>query len=311
MFNKTILVSLLCLLLAPATASAASLKLVSSTPDPVAGSKVAGLAKGASYRKCSLKASGKKLKLSPARKAASWSFIPKSSGFHALKLKCGKKSASLKIKVAAKTEAPQQEEPVDPPVEEPVEPPVDTPAPRLVGSDAEAENYWQWSKGQFEKVDSRGFCGDYAFFKRPDIPELVTKTAYKEWVAQGTPALNRQGEWFSANSLAEPAPHYFINWHMMNVSWGPDRTITGANDAYTTWARKAGFKVQQTPFPGAIMVYTNHVRYIESVEPGDSYSRQGYFSYTEMNAKDPKKVFSGSEGVDINQYQSNDIWFVG
>ena len=102
MFNKTILVSLLCLLLAPATASAASLKLVSSTSNPVAGSKVAGLAKGASYKRCSLKASGKKLKLSPARKAAIWSFVPRSSGRYLLKLKCGKRSSSLKIKVAAK-----------------------------------------------------------------------------------------------------------------------------------------------------------------------------------------------------------------
>ena len=310
MFNKTILVSLLCLLLAPATASASSLKLVSSTHNPVAGSKVSGLAKGASYKKCSLKASGKKLKLSQARKAASWGFVPKSSGHYALKLRCGKRSASLKINVAAKkaVKAPQQDDPVDPPIDNPTVP---APAPRLVGSDAEAEVYWQLVKSDYQKVDSRGWCGDYAFFKRPDIPELVTKVAYKEWVAQGAPFMGSPGVWSSANSLDKPIPSLFGAWEAQNVTWGGDRTIGAAKDAWTTWARKAGFKVQQTPFVGAIMIYSNHASYIESVEPGDSYSPQGYFHYTEMNAKDPKKVFSGYEGVDISHYQSAQIWFVG
>lgn len=222
----------------------------------------------------------------------------------ALTVRCGSKTlrGSVTVRALEIPETPEEPQPG---------PPKPT-APRLTGSDAEAEAWWQSTRPRFTDL-SHGWCSDYAYYKRPDIPERIEKWAYKQWVADGTPYIDiRDGQRKSMNDRAEPTPDRFGIAREQGVDM-PEYPYLGSYAArpdapvsFLVAAKRAGFTVDRTPHPGDWEVTPGHMAYVESV------SADGlHYQVTEMGASNPGIVFHRTERADWGNINNKDAYFVG
>lgn len=122
----------------------------------------------------------------------------------------------------------------------------------------------------YDTSNGGGLCSDWAYFKRPDIIINIDKTWFRAWLNSG---------------LQDSFPQ---------IDWG-NAAKDSPTDAWTTWARKAGYTVSLTPKAGALMKSYNHVAYVERITPPTATDRKygivdDSFDISEMN-------FNGHRGV--------------
>lgn len=316
MFNtspiKSMFIALaaLVVLAAPASAAAKKPSLRVLTDEPVAGGTVQGKAFGV-RKGCRLTVDGDPLQMKRRGSSASWSFVADEAGSYAARLRCQRAKAAVTIEVLEADDPGEADPAPEPSTPKPADP--KPTYPRLTGSDAEAEVYWQNVKPLFERVNTRGWCADYAYFKRPDIPERVEKAAYKAWISEGGRMLDYSTEKpISVNDMERPYPWDFGQQSYRYADWG-GVSLNSSSDAWVTGARRAGFRTERLPFDGAIFVQEGHVRYVERVLPRDPQDNPATvrYEFTEMNASQPGRVFRGR---DLATQQSSEIrnwWFVG
>lgn len=319
MFNtspiKSILIALaaLVVLAAPASAAAKKPSLKVLTEDPVAGERVQGKALGV-RKGCQLTVEGDPVQMKRRGSAAAWSYLAEEEGLYRASLRCGKLRSSARFEVASEDDPGQGSEEPTPEPSNPSNPsPPSSPTyPRLTGSDAEAEVYWQGVKPGFQRLD-RGWCADYAYSKRPDIPERVEKAAYKAWIAEGGRMLDYStGNPISVNDRIAPLPTDFYQQNYRYARWGGVEPGSGS-DAWVSGARRAGFRTERLPFAGAIFVQTGHVRYVERILPNTPTDTPGTvrYEFTEMSASQPGQVFRGSSFATQQDAIAAGYWFVG
>jgi hypothetical protein len=122
----------------------------------------------------------------------------------------------------------------------------------------------------YDTRNGGGICSDWAYFKRPDLVVNIDKTWFRAWLNSGLQDSFPQIDWGNA---AQDSP----------------------TDAWTTWARRAGYHVSLTPKAGALMVSYNHVAYVERlVAPTASELKYGFtaggFEISEMNVNGHRGV---------------------
>jgi len=155
----------------------------------------------------------------------------------------------------------------------------------------------KWPHGNpYDTSNGHGVCADWAYYKRPDIKEKVEMYAYKQWALDGMPKADWQG-----GSYTSP------NW--ASALWSK-------SSAWTTWAVKAGFKVDRTPAPGAIMVENGHAAYVESLTaPNATEIKYGYtdggFKISEMNANGARGVVHyATYDASAQSIKDMQVWFI-
>lgn len=142
---------------------------------------------------------------------------------------------------------------------------------------------WFWScdpvnhpyGNPFDTSSGRGICYDWVAYKRHDIIEKVRMTWYRQWLMDGKPLPEGWTESVDGK-VVRTGTYPSIQWYGYEDAWKD-------NNGWTTWAKKAGFQVDNTPSPGAVMVSYGHAAYVESMKPGDKYSPYGWFVISEMN----------------------------
>lgn len=124
-----------------------------------------------------------------------------------------------------------------------------------------------------------GICANWVDYKRPDIKQRVIKFWLNQWIAQGWPRTTNMGGDY------------------LDLNWGYSKHWT-QDSAYTTWAVKAGFRVDTTPEVGAVMLLGyNHVAYVEEVHPPTQNqinmgNTVGTFTISEMNLNNQRGIVS-------------------
>jgi len=292
---------------APTMASASSIKLLPASRTVTVNIKSSGLIK--TSKKCRITApKGLDLSKSKIRSGYRWTVNAYETGKQNIKVSCGRSKRMIHINVkdeAPASDTPSSNSPDTTPTTNPAPDPTPPSKPKLTGSDAEAELAWQQQKAYYVKwgQPGAGTCGDYVFMRRPDIPERVTKAAYKQWVADGAiiPASN-SGTGKDRVST-NPTDYFAVAYYYGTANWSSatyqDKT-TGqilphpSPFAWTVGARRAGLTVSETPFPGAIMIegHQDHAGYVETVNPITEWDKthdpMGSYTISEANVSGNK-----------------------
>jgi hypothetical protein len=303
---------------APTMASASSIKLLPAKRTVTVNIKSSGLIK--TSKKCRITAPASLgLSKSRIRSGYRWNVKARRAGKQSIKVSCGRSKRLIHITAkesAPATDTPESDAPDSTPIPDPTPDPSPTSKPKLTGSDAEAELAWQQQKAYYIKwgQPGGGICSDYVYMRRPDIPERITKAAYKQWVADGAVIPARHSGTGKDKVSTNPTDYFAVAYYYGTANWSSDtyqenvapfRILPDPSPfAWTVGARRAGLTISQTPFPGAVMIQANqdHVAYVEAVYPPDEWDLRahdtGHYIVSEANVSGNKgKVTQRSMSV--------------
>lgn len=321
-------------------AEAGGLRLTPAKQTVRAGSKAQGLAAG---RHCSVRLPSRKLIRVNGKKR--WSWKANRAGRFQVRMRCGRKVRRATIVVKARAQAPawvnldgknadpESSEPTQETPQKPLEPRADMTSTQLIqiyrphcmGSAKKSAtafcqkviNYtvsamydnlsskeapcqtWLYRNcdaehpygNPYDLSNGGGICSDWAYYKRPDIRKNIDRYWYKEWLNAGAT------DDFPQINFGQEAPN-------------------SPRDAWTTWARKAGYTVSLTPKAGALQVSVNHLAYVEKIIPptaeqiarGTTYN---FYQISEMNVNNRKGIVQTSKIYGSPRMAEDmKVWFV-